>query len=237
MTAWQRGPSRAAGDCPGRHSRAADPPTPARGLLPTAPGTLPTPQPGLRLRSQSQLPPEATRTQGSQGQTTARQPQPRTPGAGPSAGHALSRAEAPVQRHGQSQPSIRGLVQYATLSCKKSPPLAPSWPIGGWLPFGRPSSLASMLAATVLSFWPSGVGRRRVGPKRCELVGAEGRSSPACRPHPESCLHSFILRWASGRVPSARLPGGGPTVLTVRLFTFAFKHPACNRGSNSCHPS
>lgn len=67
---------------------------------------------------------------------------------------------------------------------------------------------------------------------------AEGRSLLACRSHPESCIHSFILRRARDRVRGAPPRGRRSHGLC------ACSHPhshlntqACDRGANWCHPA
>lgn len=94
---WAEGPDRAGGGCGA--------PTPTSQKLLTSPQALRTPRPGLR-REQADA---AAPTRGSQVQTAALTPVSATPGAGPSADHALralpsSVRRRPLGRRDQSQP-------------------------------------------------------------------------------------------------------------------------------------
>lgn len=132
-------------------------------------------------------------------------------GAEPSTGHALRTRPASarrtlLERRRQSQPSVQRLDQCETRSCKKSPPLALSWPMEGRIFFGRASFFAFRSALTFACCELAGSYEGRcLGQSRG--VDVMGRFFTACRPHLESCIHSFVLLWAHVCIPVAPLPG------------------------------
>lgn len=192
----------------GQRGRAAAPsaaeaePRIARQPILTASRTLRTPRQGLLRRPQPQQAHAVARRWGSQVVTAALLQESRTPGAGPSAGHALRVRPASARRllwggHGQSQPPIRRVDQCATYSCKKSPLVQEEPTPGIVLAYESPD----LLRAALLPRPPRCRSRSAVlGELGCAIarssgllrgVGALELSLSAGRSHLECCIHSF----------------------------------------------
>lgn len=60
-----------------------------------------------------------------------------------------------------------------------------------------------------------------------------GCFSTACRRHPESCIHSFVLLWAPVCIPGAPPPGKQSLSVSACLH-FYLNNRVCDRGQSRC---
>lgn len=199
----------------------ADPSTPTRRPLPTALRTLRTPKPGLRRRPRPQQPHAKSKSLGSHVESQARKSQPERLGRDQALVTPL--VPAPPLR-GEEQP-IPALISKARPMCG---PVVQEEPTScAVLAYRRPDLLwarvpLSVHARASRSRIPCQWGRATVRSLGWWVrVCAVRRSFPACVPHPNSCIYSFI-HFAQGTNLYSRRAialGGGPRVL-VRIYIF-----------------
>lgn len=242
-TARQRGPGRRGPGLSGRGPQRRGPSdtAAARRPLPTAARALRTPQPGLQRCARAQQPHTAAPTRGSKMQTAALPPEPGTPGAGPSAGHALGARPPPRggrPRGGAPNPSARsgGSANARPAPARRAHPLRlRAYEAGSSSSACLP--LPPALAARDPVFAASGVTQGRVVPGGAEgWVPAVGARSfrPAGRPLSPEFIHSLC----AGRTAGSRRAAAGrrshALFLCVCLHSHLNNRAACNPGPNRC---
>lgn len=207
-SAGHRGPGRAGGDCRGRRLPTREFPTPAPGSTYRASDASDAPSRPAAVPAAPAAPYGSPAAE-VQVQTAAlaREPQRRGRGRGPDTPF----APLPPPEHGQSQPAVQRTGQFASRSCRKSPPLVTYWRMGGRIFFGLLASLPPSRAFRALgsrSLVPSPWGRaraRRLAARRRDAAGAlPPRAGRAPSLH---SFNSFILLGAHCCLRGAPLAG------------------------------